>query len=378
MNRIKQLINLFIVNLIALTGCKTSDESSSASFCFHSFGDPVVENNVAPTCTEEGGYDLVAYCSICHEEISRTHEVAEPLGHDYDVPLYTWSDDNSICVATCICKNDDSHIITEIINSTVTITQEASETLPELSDYVALFTNNIFTEQMKKNVQTKAPTKVDSTTPISSIWNGKTINVIGDSIVEGLSGDFVSVIKDELGFATANNYGIGGSRMAYCGDEGLHISPDRSIVERIDAMSNADVVVVLAGTNDWASQVPLGDSNSVNKTEFNGALNIIMNTLRDNYPTSLIVFCTILDRVGYDASIYGGKQMDILTSSYNQAIKDRCEEHHILCYDLHYYSGLDFQYDYYHEKIISDDGLHPNSVGAAIIGRKIAGFINSN
>ena len=41
------------------------------------------ENEVAPTCTADGKYDLVTYCSVCNAEISRQVEVVDPkLGHD--------------------------------------------------------------------------------------------------------------------------------------------------------------------------------------------------------------------------------------------------------------------------------------------------------
>ena len=43
---------------------------------------PVVENYVDPTCTVEGSYDNVIYCSVCSAELSRTAMVVEPLGHD--------------------------------------------------------------------------------------------------------------------------------------------------------------------------------------------------------------------------------------------------------------------------------------------------------
>ena len=33
------------------------------------------------TCTEDGGYDLVVYCTVCGEEISRTHVTLDATGH---------------------------------------------------------------------------------------------------------------------------------------------------------------------------------------------------------------------------------------------------------------------------------------------------------
>ncbi len=39
------------------------------------------ENEKAPTCTENGSYDSVVYCAVCHEELSRTTTVLPATGH---------------------------------------------------------------------------------------------------------------------------------------------------------------------------------------------------------------------------------------------------------------------------------------------------------
>ncbi|MBR7009470.1 MAG: carbohydrate-binding domain-containing protein, partial [Oscillospiraceae bacterium] len=49
----------------------------------HTPGDPVVENNVAATCTAAGSYDSVVYCTECGEELSRETVTVPALGHDY-------------------------------------------------------------------------------------------------------------------------------------------------------------------------------------------------------------------------------------------------------------------------------------------------------
>ena len=41
----------------------------------------VEENRVAATCTTNGGYDSVIYCSVCRDELKRTHKVITKLGH---------------------------------------------------------------------------------------------------------------------------------------------------------------------------------------------------------------------------------------------------------------------------------------------------------
>ena len=47
----------------------------------HTAGEAVVENNVAATCTAEGSYDSVVYCTVCNTEISRNTVVVEKAAH---------------------------------------------------------------------------------------------------------------------------------------------------------------------------------------------------------------------------------------------------------------------------------------------------------
>lgn len=49
----------------------------------HVKGEPVKENEVKPTCTKEGTYDEVYYCTVCGEEISRETKHTDPSGHDF-------------------------------------------------------------------------------------------------------------------------------------------------------------------------------------------------------------------------------------------------------------------------------------------------------
>ncbi|MBQ2710447.1 MAG: S8 family serine peptidase [Clostridia bacterium] len=47
----------------------------------HTEGEIVVENNVVPTCTEDGSYDIVIYCAVCNAELSRIKETIPATGH---------------------------------------------------------------------------------------------------------------------------------------------------------------------------------------------------------------------------------------------------------------------------------------------------------
>jgi len=56
--------------------CKTLDALG------HLPGEAVQENYVAPTQTEDGGYDLVVYCQRCGVELERKHHVIPATGYD--------------------------------------------------------------------------------------------------------------------------------------------------------------------------------------------------------------------------------------------------------------------------------------------------------
>ena len=51
----------------------------------HSAGEVEKENEVVPTCTGEGAYDIVVRCDTCGTELSRERKVVPALGHDEEV-----------------------------------------------------------------------------------------------------------------------------------------------------------------------------------------------------------------------------------------------------------------------------------------------------
>lgn len=51
----------------------------------HDPADPVIENEVEPTCTAKGSYDSVVYCKRCSTELSRESKEKEMVAHKYSV-----------------------------------------------------------------------------------------------------------------------------------------------------------------------------------------------------------------------------------------------------------------------------------------------------
>ena len=49
----------------------------------HTSSAAIRENEIPATCTAEGSYDEVIYCSVCHEELSRITKTTEKIPHSY-------------------------------------------------------------------------------------------------------------------------------------------------------------------------------------------------------------------------------------------------------------------------------------------------------
>ena len=82
----------------------------------HVSGEPVRENVAEPTCTTEGSYDSVIYCTVCGAELSRFEVRSAALGHDYgEWAVTTPATCTKDGVETRVCKNNEKHTETRAI-----------------------------------------------------------------------------------------------------------------------------------------------------------------------------------------------------------------------------------------------------------------------
>ena len=70
--------------------CKNCDATQAEGTVIEATGDhteayPVSENEVPATCTENGSYDIVTYCSVCGEEIYRVTKTEKAFGHSTEL-----------------------------------------------------------------------------------------------------------------------------------------------------------------------------------------------------------------------------------------------------------------------------------------------------
>ena len=126
---------------------KTRPETISATG--HTAGEPVRENEKAATCTEDGSYDVVIYCTVCQEELSRETKTVPATGHKWNDVSYEWSEDNSSVTATRVCGNDPTHVETETVQTTSAQTKDPTCGQKGETTYTAVFTNTAFGTQTK-------------------------------------------------------------------------------------------------------------------------------------------------------------------------------------------------------------------------------------
>ncbi len=92
-------------------------------------------------------------------------QTAPALDHVWGEPTYTWSADNKTCTAERVCSHDSErdHVDSETVDTRAEVTQEKTETLPELTTYTAMFGSPVFEKQTKTDVKTAEPIHPDNT-----------------------------------------------------------------------------------------------------------------------------------------------------------------------------------------------------------------------
>ena len=213
---------------------------------------------------------------------------------------------------------------------------------------------------------------------------GTTINFLGDSITEGVGASSVSkrytdVLEREFGLLKANNYGVGGSRIAR--QTVMTDAPhDRDFCMRMFEMDkNADAVVVFGGTNDYGhGDAPLGTPNDRTPATFWGACHYLMDNLLTMYTGKPIAILTPLHRDNEEDPSGGGvKPNDVAPLCvYRNILIEVAQYYALPVLDLYAVSGIQPKNARCRELLLPD-GLHPSDAGYEILARKIGLFLQS-
>ncbi len=193
----------------------------------------------------------------------------------------------------------------------------------------------------------------------TSVFTGKTMVLLGDSLTEKnqhYTKGYYDWVKEILGIESYTNYGISGSKIS--GTDGM--------CTRYLNMKNANLVVVMGGTNDCNFSVDFGTSDSDDINTLYGALKKLCKGLKDKYPTSIVVFITPHYQTKYPHNA-GHTAMDV-----SRIIKEVCNTYAIPVYDNNQISGICKS----NLNNFTVDNCHWNDTAHEMVGKNFAKWLS--
>lgn len=300
---------------------------------------------------------------------------------------------NVIPILLCCDKNDN---IIKIYGSNVdkVLKGEEYNDIPE--NTYCIYVNGY---QLKARVEIKEQRNTTS-------FESKNIGVcFGDSITQGKNvyissnitpiNDYPSVVGKTLD-CTVYNGGLGGSTYSsgrsidfknvcdcvVSGDFSTVIDGisqyglNASAVLQYNAISeldfnDVDFISIALGTNDW--------NFGASAESIKNAMRYCISTLLTAYPhLKIYVFTPIyrfnLGGSGQDSDTYVNKESGLKLHDVCESIIDVAKEFNVPCKDMYYGCNI----NQYNKELYMGDDTHPNANGYALMGEKIAKFINSN
>ena len=197
----------------------------------------------------------------------------------------------------------------------------------------------------------------------SSVMQGKTMNIIGDSYVANNGEPVARTWHFKLAHNNSmnyNNYGINGNGLVSTA------ATDIPVVERYTQMdNNADYIIVVGGKNDYNQQMPIAD--------FKSGIDTLILGLTQKYLGKKICFFTPWSDQGV------AHDNPIALHEYANAIEEECEKYGIPCFNSSKKGGMatynaDFRAKYFQS---ADDTSHLNADGHDLFLNKAQKFIES-
>ena len=205
-------------------------------------------------------------------------------------------------------------------------------------------------------------------------WNTKSWDAYGDSITA--QAYWITPVVSNLGLSLTN-LGVGGSQAGGSATKAMWKDANIATIS-----ATSDLITVMAGTNDWANNRPLGGITSVDTEDYCGGLNVIITKLHTQNSTGRVVFFTppygeYIDYASRAGSWANGYENDLglSTFDYGEAMINVCRSRGIPCVDMGN-AGINGMNKAIY---IKNDGayLHPNSAGGDRLAEVVNGFLLS-
>lgn len=217
---------------------------------------------------------------------------------------------------------------------------------------------------------------------------GKIIDFLGDSLTEGKGLDddgnrYDRYIWKTCGLKKANNYGIGGTRIAHQTAPSEKARWDMDFCGRCwDMDPEADIIVVFGGTNDYGhGDAPFGEIGDTERTTFCGSLDHLFRTIRELYPSAVLAMVTPGHRFDDDTNPPEEKNTKLglvgkTLEEYVNAIVEISRRHSVPVLNLYEKLAIDPKKPEDREKYTLD-GLHYNDKGHVAVANCIAEFLKN-
>lgn len=253
-------------------------------------------------------------------------------------------------------------------------------TVDEKNAYVTIKGNINITPKLELNDELYESTR-DKILKELGLLNikGKKVNVLGDSIssLDYELPNWCQVISDRTGLIF-NNYGVSGTTIAY--NENRENNAGKCFANRVNELEDCDVTVVMGGTNDVNSNIPLGNWDDTTNRTLYGAINIIITTLLNKFPGKPIIWCSpIQDRNSFKNKPTTNLDEKVMNASSSAnvnyslligAIQLKCRQYSIPFINLYDECGIN-GYDNNHIYYRNDDTVHPSPLAHKMIANAI-------
>lgn len=198
---------------------------------------------------------------------------------------------------------------------------------------------------------------------------GKKVAFVGDSFTgkntslyeNGKS--YIYYQKDIFNL-TIQNLGISGSTIS-----SFAASSNPMVLRLSSIESDADMIVLRGGVNDFLAHTPIGIYGSKNDNDFCGALNNSIKYLKENYSNAKLAFITPI----YCNNCNIPNNQLFILEDYVKAMMEVCRRNKVKCYDG-YHFGICNEIT---SKLYLKDGLHYNANGNESEKLIVASFLSS-
>ena len=209
-----------------------------------------------------------------------------------------------------------------------------------------------------------------------NVLEGKKIFAIGDSMIQGHSLSDADnqtwlskiAVRNHM---TRENHGMNGAALSYNDLFDGMIKAEDSVVARFQALStDADYIIIYAGTNDICNCIPMGDDSCMDKATFRGALHLLCRDLVTRYADRKFGFITPYAAPNAITNWENAPK-------YVDSILSVCAQYHIPVFDNHKNGGIDWSNPKDLASYTLGDMTHLNESGMEYISYRYEEFIRS-